>query len=142
MSNGKAMIIHLIAGLMKRTLYKTSQYFPKPYELFERNSNAKDEFSNYATKTDLEEATGVDTSKLAAKSDLTSLKTEIDKIDIEKFKTVPVKLCKLRNVVNNEVVEKTVYGKLVVKVNNIGTSGLVLKTKYNTDKSSLEKSNQ
>ena len=141
MSNRKTMIIDLIAGLMTRTLHKMSQYFTKPYELSEGNSNAKVDLSNYATKTDLEEATGVDTSKLVAKSDLASLKAEIDKIHVEKLETVPVELSKLRNVVNN-VVEKTVYDKLVAKGNNIDTSGFVLKAKYDTDKSSLEKLNQ
>ena len=52
---------------------------------------------------------------------------------------VPVDLSKLSDVVNNEVVKKTVYNKLVAKLNNIDTSGFVLKTKYDTDKSSLEK---
>ena len=47
---------------------------------------------------------------------------------------VPVDLSQLSNVVKNEVVKKTVYDKLVSKVNNIDTSGFVLKTKYNADK--------
>ena len=67
---------------MRRTLHKISQYFPKPYELSEGNSNAKVDLCNYATKTDLEEATEVDASKLVPKSDLASLKAEIDKIDV------------------------------------------------------------
>ena len=71
-------------------------------------------------------ATGVDTSKLAAKSDLTSLKDEIDKTGEDKLKTVPVDLRKLSNVVNNEIVKKIVYDKLVPKVNNIYTSGFGL----------------
>ena len=41
MLNGKATIIHIIVGLIKKTLYKMSQYFPKPYKSFERNINAK-----------------------------------------------------------------------------------------------------
>ena len=52
---------------------------------------------------------------------------------------VPVDLSKLSNVVKNEVVKKTVYDKLVAKVNNIDTSGFVLKTKYDADKTELEK---
>ena len=51
---------------------------------------------------------------------------------------VPVDLSKLSDVVKNDVVEKTVYDKLVAKVNNIDTSDFVLKTKYNTDKTELE----
>ena len=95
--------------------------------------------SSYATKAELKNATGVDTCKLAAKSDLASLKAEVDKIDVGKLKTVPVDLSKLRNVVNNDVVKKTVYNNLVANVNNIDTSGFVLKSKYDIGKSDLEK---
>ena len=59
--------------------------------------------SSYATKTDLKEGTGTDTSNFALKSNLAILKTEVDKIDVDKFKTVPVDLIKLSNVVNNEL---------------------------------------
>ena len=92
MSNGKAMIIRLIAGLIKKTLYKMILYFPKRYEPFGGDINAKVDLSNYVTKTDLEETTGNDMSNLAAKFDVASLKT------------VPVDLRKLSNAVNNEVV--------------------------------------
>ena len=51
--NGKDMIILLIVGLIKKTLYKISQYFPKPYKSFEGNINIKVDFSNYAMKSDL-----------------------------------------------------------------------------------------
>ena len=95
--------------------------------------------SNYATKLDLKNATGVETSKLAAKSDLASLKVEVDKIGPDKLKTVPIDLSKLSNIVKNEVIRETVYDNLVAKVNNIDTSGFDLKTKYGTDKSDLEK---
>ena len=74
----------------------------------------------------LKKATGVDTSKLAAKSDLTSLKDELDKTGEDILKTVPVDLRKLSNVVNNEIVKKIVCDKLVPKVNNIDTSGFGL----------------
>ena len=47
------MTIHLIVGLIKRTLYKVSQYFPKPYEPFGADINVKMDLSNYTTKTDL-----------------------------------------------------------------------------------------
>ena len=72
MLNGKAMIIHSVVGLTKKTLYKMSQYFPEPYKSFGGNINVKVDLSNYAVKTDLKNATGVDTSKLAAKYDLAS----------------------------------------------------------------------
>ena len=76
---------------------------------------------------------------MALKSNLTSLKAEIDKMDVDKLKAVPVDLSKRSNVVNNDIVKKSVYDKLVTKVNNIDTSGFILETKYNTDKSDLEK---
>ena len=62
---------------------------------------------------------------LPLKSNLAKLKAEVDKIDIYKLKTVPVDLSELSNVVNNEVVKKIVYEKLVKKINNIVTSGFV-----------------
>ena len=52
---------------------------------------------------------------------------------------VPVDLSKLSDAVKNDAVKKTVYGKLVAKVNNINTSDFVLKNKYDTNKSELEK---
>ena len=116
-----------------------NQYFPKPYEPFGGDISVKVDLSNYATKTNLKNATGIDTCKLAPKSDLASLKAEIDKLDIDKLITVPADLNKLSDVVKNDVVRKTVYDKLVAKVNNIDISGFVLKTKYDTDKSNLEK---
>ena len=139
MTNGKIIIIHLILWLIKKILYKMSQYFPKPYEPFWGDINAKFDLPNHATKLDSKNATAVDTSTKATKSDLASLKAEVDKIDVDKLKTVPIDLSKLRNVVINEVVKKTVYGKLVTKVNNIDTYEFVLEDKYDTDKSDLEK---
>ena len=61
-----------------------SQYFPKPYEPFAGDIIVKVDLSNYATKALLKNASGIDTSKLAAKSDLASLKAEIDQLDIDK----------------------------------------------------------
>ena len=68
-----------------------------------------------------------------------SLKAEVGKLDIDKLVPVPVDLSKLSDVVKFDFVKKTVCDKLVAKVNNIDTTGSVLKTKYNTDKSDLEK---
>ena len=52
MSNGKAIIIHLIVGLIKKILYEMSQYFPKPCEPFGEDINVKVDLSNYARKSD------------------------------------------------------------------------------------------
>ena len=70
---------------------------------------------------------------------LTSLKTKVDKLDIDKLAPVPVDLSKMSDIVKNDVVRKTVYDKLTPKVNNIGTSAFVLKTIYQTDQVELEK---
>ena len=126
---------------------KMSQYFPKPYEPLGGNINVKVDLRNYATKSDLKNATGIDTSKLAAKSDLVSLKAEVDKLDIDKLKSVPtnlsnlkikvdkldigklettlVDLSKLSNVVKNEIVKKTEYN---AKIKNIKDKYLILLT--------------
>ena len=79
-------------------------------------------------------------SELRERSELTTLKAEEDKINVDKLKTVLFYLRKLSNVVNNEFVKKTEYGKLVAKVNNIDASGFFKKkTKYDTDKEKIWK---
>ena len=90
-------------------------------------------------KTDLKNVTHVDTLSFALKINLASLKTEVDKLDIDKLAPVPVDLSKLSDVVKNDVVKKAIYDKLAAKVNNIDTSDFVLKTKYQTDKTEVEK---
>ena len=123
---------------MQFHLTKMSQYFPKPYEPFDVDINVKIDLSNYATKTDIKNISQVDTSSFALKSNLASLKTEVDKLDIDKLVPVTVDLSKLSELVKDNVVKKTVYDKLVVKVNSIDISRFVLKTKYDTDKSEIE----
>ena len=81
-----------------------SQYFPKRYEPFGGDINVKVDLSNYATKTDIKNISHVDTSSFALKSNLASLKTEVDKLDINKLVPVPVDLSKLSDVVKNDVV--------------------------------------
>ena len=65
---------------------------------------------------------------------MASLKTEVDKLDIDKLVPVPVDLSKVSDVVKNDVVKKTPYDKLVAKVNSIDTSAFALETKYDIDK--------
>ena len=94
-----------------------SQYFPKPYEPFGGDINVKVDLSNYATKTDIKNISHVDTSSFALKSNLASIKTEVDKLHIDKLVPGYIDLSKLSDVVKNDVVKKTVYGKVVAKVN-------------------------
>ena len=114
-----------------------SEYFPKP-QSHEENIKVKIDLSNYATKADIKNITHVDTSGFALKTNLSNLKTEVDKLVIDKLVPVPTDLSKLSNVVKNDVVKKAEYNKLVAKVDNIDTSRFILKTKYDTDKTKLE----
>ena len=104
-----------------------SQYFPKPYEPFGGDINVKVDLSNYATKVDLKNVSHVDVSTFALKSNLASLKTEVDKLDIDKLVPVSVDLSKLSDVVKYDVVKKTECNKLVAKVDNIDTINFVKK---------------
>ena len=121
--------------LVAITLYKMSQYFQKPYDPFGGDINVKVDLSNYATKADIKNISHADTSSFALKTNLANLKTEVDKLDIDKLVPVPVDLSKLSDVVKNDVVKKTEYDKSVAKKDNIDTSGFVLKTKYDENKS-------
>ena len=89
-------------------------------------------------RKEINDITHVDTSNFALKTNLANLKTEVDQLDIGKLATVPADLSKLSNVVKNDVVKKTMYDKLVAKVNNIDTSDFVLKTNFNTKITGLE----
>ena len=83
-----------------------TQYFPKPYERFGGDINVNVDLSNYATKTDIRNISHVDISSFALKSNLASLKTEVDKVDIDKLVHVALDLNKLNDVVKNDVVKK------------------------------------
>ena len=83
-----------------------SQYFPKPFRSFGGNINVKVDLSNYATKTDIKNISHVDTSSFALKTNLANLKTEVDKLDIDKLVPVPTDLSKLSNVVKNMLLKK------------------------------------
>ena len=114
-----------------------SQYIP-PYKSSRSNIKVESDLSNYTTKTDLKNVTHVDVSSFASKTNLASLKTEVDKLDIDKLKVVPTDLSKLSNVIKNDVVKKTEYDKVVGKVNKIDTTNFVLKTKYEKDGSDIK----
>ena len=83
-----------------------SQYFPKLYEPFDGDINVKVDLSNYATKVDIKNISHIDTSSFALKSNLASLKTEVDNLGIDKLVPALVDLSKLSDVVKNNVVQK------------------------------------
>ena len=86
--------------------YKMSKYFPKPYEPIGGDINVIVDLSNYATKRDIKNISHVDTSSFALKTHLANLKTDADKLDIDKLVSVPIDLSKLSDVVKNDVVKK------------------------------------
>ena len=86
-----------------------SQYFPKPYELLGGDINVRVDLSNYATKTDIKNISHVDTSSFASKSNLTGLKIEVDKLDVDKLVPVPVDLSKISDAVKNNVVKNYIW---------------------------------
>ena len=98
-----------------------SQCFPKPYEPFGGDRNVKVDLSKYTRKADIKNISNVGTSRFVLKTNLATLKTEFDKLDIDKLVPVPVDLSKQSDVVKNNVVKKNGYNKLVAKVNNIDT---------------------
>ena len=66
------------------------------------------DLSNYATKADLKNATGADTSKFAKKDDLASIKSDVDELDINKLKNIPTNLRNLKNKVEKLDLDKLV----------------------------------
>ena len=105
----------------------SSQYFP-PYNNSSGNIKVELDLSNYATKDDVKNNTHVDVSSYASKTNLAALKTEVDKIDVDKLKTVPDDLAKLTNVVKNETVKKT----------DFSSDDYFKKTKYSADTNALD----
>ena len=136
----------------------SSQYYP-PYKSSSNNIKVELDLSNYATKKDINDITHVDVSGFASKTNLAALKAEVDKIDVDKLKKVPVDSAKLSNVVNNDVVKKTDYNTKVTsietqiagltkntidnladitKLKAIDTNSFVLKTKLASEVTTLE----
>ena len=142
----------------KRAYYKMSTYYP-PYKSSSNDIKVELDLTNYATKTDLNNITHVDTSSFASKINLAALKSEVDKIDLDKLKTAPTDLAKLTNAVENDLVKKTVDNTKVTSietqiagftkntVDNLAditklkatdTNSFVLKTKLASDVTTLE----
>ena len=97
-----------------------SKYFSS-YRGISSDIKVQLDLPNYATKTDLKNITHIDVSSYATKTNLPALKSEVDKADTDKLKTVPNVLAKLSNVVKNDVVKKTAYNTLKNKVDAIDT---------------------
>ena len=114
-----------------------SKYFP-PYNDSSKNIKVELDLSNYATKDDVKNITHIDLSSYGSKTNLAALKTEIDKTDTDKLKTVPNDLAKLSNVVKNDVVKKTEYNTLKSKVDGIDTSAFITRTKVTADANALD----
>ena len=114
-----------------------SKYSP-PYNSSSKNIKVELDLSNYATKDDVKNITHVDVSSYASKTNLAALKTEVDKTDTDKLKTVPDDLSKLSNVVKTDVVKKTEYNALKTKVDGIDTSAFVTRTKFTVDTNALD----
>ena len=94
-----------------------SEYFPEPKSL-EGKVKLELELTNYATKADLKNATVVDTSNCAKKVDSTSLKSNVDKLDIDKLKNVGTNLNNLKIKEDKLYVHKLVpYLLLLILVN-------------------------
>ena len=115
-----------------------SQYFP-PNRSSRSNIKVELNLSNYAKKSDLKNVTHVDVSCFALKTNLSSLKTEVDKLGNDELTPLPDDLAKLSNVVKDDLVKKTEYTKLVSKVNGTDTTNFVSTTKYENGGSDLEK---
>ena len=81
-----------------------SRFFPKSFRRFGRDIKVKVDLSNYATKADIKNISHVDTSSFALKTNLANLKTEVDKLDIDKLVPAPVDLSKLSDVVKRLII--------------------------------------
>ena len=90
-------------------------YYP-PYKSSSTNVKVELDLTNYATKNGLKNITHVDVSSFAGKANLAALKSEVDKIDVDKLKTAPTDLAKLTNAVENDLVKKTVYNTKVTSI--------------------------
>ena len=135
-------------------------YYPEPDRHIRDKVKVVLDLSNHATKKELDHATGVDTSDLAAKKNFIALKAKVDKLDINKLisaptsfnnlkakvddldvgklKTPPADVKKLSDVVENEVVKNTKFKTLKIKANNLekkipDTTTLIHINQYNTD---------
>ena len=135
-----------------------TQYYP-PYRNSSNNIKVKLDLVNIATKTDLKNITHVDVSSFASKTNFAALKTEVDKIDTDKLKTIPADLAKLTNAIENDIVKKTDSNAKVTsieaqiagltkntvdnladitRIKGIDTNSFVTRTKFSADTNTLD----
>ena len=133
-------------------------YYP-PYKSSSNNVKVELDLTNYATKNDSKNITHVDVNSFASKTNLAALKSEVDKIDVDKLKKTPVDLAKLTNAIETDLVKKTVYNTKVTsietkiagltkntldnladitKLKAINTNSFVTRTKFSVDTNALD----
>ena len=133
-------------------------YYP-PYKSSSNNVKVELDLTNYATKNDLKNITHIDVSSFASKTNLAALKSEVDKIGVDKLKTAPADLAKLTNAIENDLVKKTVYNTKITsietqiagltkntvdnladitKLKAIDTNSFVTRTKFSADTNVLD----
>ena len=127
MLNGKATIVVFNSWIDKKYIIEMSEYFLKP-KSFRANMKLQLDLSNYATNIDFKNASGVDTSDFAKKTDLTSLKSDMDKLDIDKLENLPSNLNSLKCIVGKLHVDKFVD---LYELSDIAKNDVVKKTEYN-----------
>ena len=115
-----------------------SKYFPEPKSSTGRVKVELD-LCNYATKADLKNATGVDRSKFAKKIDLVNLKSNVDKLDIDKFKNVPTNLNNLKSEADQLDVDELVPAPDdLSKLSDVVKNDAVKKDEYNAEIRNIE----
>ena len=133
-------------------------YYPQ-YKSSSNNVKVELDLTNYATKNDLKNITHVDVSSFASKTNLAALKSEVDKIEVDKLKTAPVDLGKLTNAIESDLVKKNVYNTKITsietqiaeltkntvdnladitKLKAIDTNSFVTRTKFSADTNALD----
>ena len=114
-----------------------NEYFPKPNSLG-ANGKVKLDLSNYTTKRDLKNA-GVDTSSFAKKNDLTNLKCDVDKLDIDKLKNMPSGLINLKSKLYNSNIDKLIPVSInLSKLSDVVKSDVIRKDVYNAKTKNIE----
>ena len=118
-------------------------YYSQPESHITNRINVELDLSNYPTKSDLKGVAYAKTSNLTVREDLPSLKVRVDKLDVDKLKTVLADLSSITNVIDNNVLKNVVYDKLVINVNTIDTKitniGLFSEMQYDSHKQNSEK---